>query len=63
MRVSTCENSMLFIEPSARELESIINKAARRDTIKEPKGLRVYGTPEQLYMILHKLSFEYDLEL
>ena len=63
MRVNTGENSMLFIAPTAKEMESIINKAARRDTLKEPKGLRVYGTPEQLYMILHKLSFEYDLEL
>lgn len=63
MRVSTCENSLLFIDPTPKELDSIIHKAAQRDVLNEPKGVRVYGTPEQLYKILHRLSFDYDLEL
>lgn len=63
MRVNTCETSMVFIDLTQDELNRLKQMMPERDMLHEQKGVRVYGTPEQLYKILHRLSFTYDIEL
>lgn len=63
MKILMMMDGLVFVgttEQETKHIEGLSNNLRMKDT---PKGLKVQGTPKELYQLIYHLSYDFDVEI